>query len=159
MLVRISVTLRRMLIGIGLVLALFFPFRADAAENSFINAIQDRGFLRVGLPPYNTPPAYYLDPKTKELRQQNLDNVFGKGVFTKLVCLDTGADKDEALEEYRDSGLYWIEDKTINANLGARLGLKTILINHEHNSDDSELDSSVQRVGKWTEIVDIVVNC
>ena len=100
-----------------------------------------------------------LDPNTKELRQQNLDNVFGKGVFTKLVCLDTGADKDEALEEYRDSGLYWIEDKTINANLGVRLGLKTILINHKHNIDDSELDSSVQRVGKWTEIVDIVVNC
>jgi len=67
MLVRISVTLWSMLIGIGLVLALSFPFKADAAENSFINAIQDRGFLRVGLPPYNTPPAYYLDPKTKEL--------------------------------------------------------------------------------------------
>ena len=67
MLARISGTLWRLLIGISLVLALSFPFKADAAENSFINAIQDRGFLRVGLPPYNTPPAYYIDPKTKEL--------------------------------------------------------------------------------------------
>ena len=57
-----------------------------------------------------------LDPITKELRQQNLDNVFGKGVFTKLVCLDTGADKDEALKCYKDSGMYWLEDKTVNAN-------------------------------------------
>jgi|TARA_B100002051_G_scaffold78968_1_gene75472 polar amino acid transport system substrate-binding protein len=67
MLSRISGSLWRLLIGISLVLALSFPFKADAAENSFINAIQDRGFLRVGLPPYNTPPAYYIDPKTKEL--------------------------------------------------------------------------------------------
>ena len=67
MLARISGTLWRLLIGISLLLALSFPFKADAAENSFINAIQDRGFLRVGLPPYNTPPAYYIDPKTKEL--------------------------------------------------------------------------------------------
>ena len=67
MLSRISGSLWRLLIGISLVLALSFPFKADAAENSFINAIQDRGFLRVGLPPYNTPPAYYLDPKTNEL--------------------------------------------------------------------------------------------
>ena len=100
-----------------------------------------------------------LDLNTKKLRQRNLDNVFGKDVFTKLVCLDTGADKDDALAEYKDSGLYWIEDKTMNANLGARLGLKSIIITHKHNSNDNELDSSVQRAGKWTEIVDIVVNC
>ena len=67
MLSRISGSLWRLLIGISLVLTFSFPFKADAAENSFINAIQDRGFLRVGLPPYNTPPAYYIDPKTKEL--------------------------------------------------------------------------------------------
>jgi len=100
-----------------------------------------------------------LDPNTKKLRQRNLDNVFGKDVFTKLVCLDTGADKDDALEEYKDSGLFWIEDKTMNANLGARLGLKSIIITHKHNSNDNELDSSIKRAGKWTEIVDIVVNC
>jgi|TARA_B100001094_G_scaffold329896_1_gene393752 hypothetical protein len=100
-----------------------------------------------------------LDPNTKKLRQRNLDNVFGKDVFTKLVCLDTGADKDDALEEYKDSGLFWIEDKTMNANLGARLGLKSIIITHKHNRNDNELDSSIKRAGKWTEIVDIVVNC
>ena len=46
---------------------------------------------------------------------KKIDNVFGKGVFTKLVCLDTGADNDEGLEPYKDSGLWWIEDKTVNA--------------------------------------------
>ena len=100
-----------------------------------------------------------LDPNTKVLRQKNLDNVFGEEVFTKLVCLDTGADKDDALKGFKDTGLYWLEDKTTNANLGARLGLKSILITHEHNSDNSKLESSVQRAGNWAEIVDIVVNC
>ena len=38
-----------------------------------------------------------LDENTKMLRQQNLDNVFDKDVFTKLVCLDTGQTKMKVL--------------------------------------------------------------
>ena len=34
---------------------------------------------------------------------QELDKLFGKGVFTKLVCPGTGDDKDEALAKYKDS--------------------------------------------------------
>ena len=41
-----------------------------------------------------------LDQKAKRLRQYNLENVFGKGTFKELVCLDTGADKDDALAPY-----------------------------------------------------------
>ena len=40
-----------------------------------------------------------------------------------VTCLDTGADKDEAFAPYKDSGMYWIEDKTANAVLGADMGL------------------------------------
>ena len=61
-------------------------------------------------------------------------------MFSELVCLDTGADKDDALERYRDSGLYWIEDKVQNANLGATLGLNSILIEHSHNKDSEILE-------------------
>ena len=97
-----------------------------------------------------------LDEKAAKLRKRNLEAIFGKGVFTELVCLDTGADKDEALEKYRDSGLYWIEDKTQNANLGQTLGLKSILIDHVHNKED-EVNNGVVRVGNWAQIVDIIV--
>ena len=38
-----------------------------AAEIGFIDAIQQRGYLRVGLPPYDTPPAYYIDPESQQL--------------------------------------------------------------------------------------------
>jgi hypothetical protein len=98
-----------------------------------------------------------LDEKAAKLRKRNLEAIFGKGVFTEIVCLDTGADKDDALEKYRDSGLYWIEDKTTNANLGATLGLKSILIDHVHNKD-SKINKGVVRVGNWAQIVDIIVN-
>ena len=56
-----------------------------------------------------------LDPSAKKLRQMNLDKLFGPTVFTVLDCLDTNAPKDAALEKYRDSGYYWIEDKFENA--------------------------------------------
>jgi FMN phosphatase YigB (HAD superfamily) len=98
-----------------------------------------------------------LDANAAKLRMRNLEEVFGKNVFSELVCLDTGADKDDALERYRDSGLYWIEDKVQNANLGATLGLNSILIEHSHNKDSEILDGVV-RVGKWAQIVDIIVS-
>lgn len=44
-----------------------------AVENNFINGIQERGYIKIGLPPYNTPPAYYIDPKTKELSGYDVD--------------------------------------------------------------------------------------
>ena len=98
-----------------------------------------------------------LDEKAAQLRKRNLEAIFGKGVFTEIVCLDTGADKDEALEKYKDSGLYWIEDKTQNANLGQTLGLKSILIDHSHNKEDVT-NKGVVRVGNWAQIVDIIAN-
>jgi hypothetical protein len=47
--------------------------------------------------------------------------------------LDTGAHKDEALEEYEGTGCWWVEDKPENADVGYRLGLKSILVEHGHN--------------------------
>ena len=61
---------------------LLFPLQASAAENSFIEGIQQRGFLKVGLPPYNTPPAYYLEPGSEDL--QGYDVELAKGLAEKL---------------------------------------------------------------------------
>ena len=96
-----------------------------------------------------------LDKKAKRLRMQNLENVFGKGVVKKLVCLDTGADKDEALAEYKDSGLYWLEDKTENAECGLKFGLKSVLISHGHNADCDNDDIIV--CDDWNDIVNEIL--
>lgn len=89
----------------------------------------------------------------QRLREQNIQDLFGSA-FDRIVCLDTGADKDIALEEYRNSGCYWIEDKAENAELGLTLGLNSLLMAHGHNADYS---GQAQRVQNWKEILDIIV--
>jgi FMN phosphatase YigB (HAD superfamily) len=96
-----------------------------------------------------------LDPKAAKLRMQNLEDVFGKDVFIELICLDTGADKDEVLERYAGSNLIWIEDKPENAECGAKFGLKSLLISHAHNAD--YVNEDVVRVADWAEITKVVL--
>lgn len=95
-----------------------------------------------------------LDPYAGKLREENLKNIFGD-VFDFVTCLDTGADKDDALLPYKDSGLYWIEDKPENAKLGADLGLKSILVRHEHNAYFDY--SGVTKVDNWTQIANKII--
>ena len=73
-----------------------------------------------------------LDPNAIKLREMNIHKLFGDA-FERIVCLDTGAHKDEALEEYEGTGLYWIEDKWSNAVAGYKYGLKPIVLEHGHN--------------------------
>jgi FMN phosphatase YigB (HAD superfamily) len=96
-----------------------------------------------------------LDPFAKKLRWMNLDNHFGRNAFNDLICLDTGADKDDALAEYKDSGLWWIEDKPENCDAGLRAGLRPILIDHLHNRDYNHPD--VIRVRNWKELCEVIL--
>ena len=74
-----------------------------------------------------------LDENAAKLREMNLQKMFGKTAFSKVICLDTGADKDEALSKYAGSNCYWLEDKPENATAGLRFGLRPILMEHGHN--------------------------
>lgn len=91
-----------------------------------------------------------LEPTAQRLRINNLKKLFGESVFEKFVFLDTGADKDEALEPYRDKGYLWLEDKVENAELGNRLGLQSILIEHGHNMNYQNAD--IPLVKNWEQI-------
>ena len=92
-----------------------------------------------------------LDPNAYKLRKMNLEKLFGATAFEELVCLDTGADKNEVLEQYRDSGCYWIEDKLANAVVGLDLGLKALLIEHGFNMHD-DIPEGMTKVVNWKEI-------
>jgi len=96
------------------------------------------------------------DENAQELRKMNLRKLFGTTAFEKFVFLETGADKDHALEPYRDSGYYWIEDKIINAQVGYDLGLNSLLMEHGHNMD---ADVKFPIVKNWREIYEIVADC
>jgi hypothetical protein len=94
-----------------------------------------------------------LDKNAQRLREMNLRKIFGNAIES-VICLDTGADKDEALAPYKDSGLYWIEDKPQNADVGHKLGLKSILVEHGHNMHHT---CSYPVVKNWREIYEIIV--
>ena len=91
-----------------------------------------------------------LDPYAKELRVRNLKKLMGDS-FMEVICLDTGADKDEILAEYgaKYPGNYWIEDKPENLKAGTNVGLKGILIEHGHNMYE-EVDGKI--VKNWEEL-------
>jgi hypothetical protein len=94
------------------------------------------------------------DKNAQKLRRMNLEKLFGDTVFEDIVCLDTGADKDEALEKYRNSELYFIEDKIINAETGMNMGLRSLLMEHSHNMN---YKGPVPIVKNWKEIYNIIV--
>lgn len=95
------------------------------------------------------------DPYAGDLRRKNIRRLFGETAFEKIICLDTGADKDEALAEYKDSGCCWLEDKAENAELGHHMGLNAVLMAHGHNKDF--LHDDIPVVNNWKEFYDLIV--
>ena len=94
------------------------------------------------------------DKSAQELRIMNLHKLFGPTVFDKILFLDTNAPKDEILEQYKDTGYYWIEDKIVNAVVGQKLGLKSLLMEHGHNMDFEHPE--IPRVKNWKEIYELI---
>ena len=94
------------------------------------------------------------DENAQELRTMNIRKLFGTTAFEKFIYLDTGADKDEVLEQYRGKGYYWVEDKITNAIAGHKVGLKSLLMEHGHNMDF--IGENAQLVKNWKEIYEII---
>ena len=96
------------------------------------------------------------DVPAQLLRKKRLGELFGDYIFTNYHILDTGADKDSALAEFHNTGLYWVEDKPKNALAGLKFGLKPIIIDHPYNRDFNHPD--IIRVNNWKDIHEILVN-
>jgi len=96
-----------------------------------------------------------IDPSAGKLREMNLSKLFGDTAFERVVCLDTGADKTEALQVYKNTGCWWIEDKPENAIVGHELGLRAILMEHGHNMYHYHQDIPV--VKNWKEVYSVIV--
>jgi len=93
------------------------------------------------------------NPYAVKLRERNLEKLFGSAIaFVK--CLETGADKHEALLPYKDSGIVWVEDKVENAEVGNNLGLRSILVEHGHNMEHNNPDIPI--VKGWKEIYEMM---
>jgi len=94
------------------------------------------------------------DQYAQHLRTKNLIEMFGPTVFERYIYLDCGADKDEVLYKYKDTECYWVEDKIDNAEVGLKMGLKSLLMVHDHNRD---YDGEAEKVYSWRDIYNRVL--
>ncbi len=93
------------------------------------------------------------DINAQRLREMNLKKLFGDTAFERIVCLDTGADKNYALEEYAGSGCWWVEDKPENADVGHDMGLNSVLMEHGHNMHHK---CTYPVVKNWKELFELI---
>ena len=125
----------------------FLPALGDAIK--YVKKLHSEGYI------FHCITSLSTDEYAKKARMENLERLFGKGVFEELICLDCGDDKDEGLLPYKDSGCIWVEDKPLNAECGANLGLRAILIEHDFNKDYTNND--IVKVKNWKEIYESIV--
>jgi len=112
---------------------------------------EDHGFI------FHCITSLSTDLYAGKLRKKNIEALFGKTAFEKIECLECGADKDEALKPYRDTGCLWVEDKPENAIAGQSIGLSSVLVTHEHNKSFENENHDIQRVKNWKEIYEMIV--
>jgi len=62
-----------------------------AVEIEYYQKILDRGYFNVGIPPYDTPPYYYYDKKTKKMEGIDIDIV---RQFANNIGVEAVFDKD-----------------------------------------------------------------
>jgi len=125
----------------------FLPPLRDAQW--FIRKLfEQHGYLFVAV------TSLHSDPYAQELRTQNLRKLFGDA-FVGFHYLDCGADKDEILERlsHKYYGAPWIEDKPVNADVGAEFGFNSFLMEHGHNMD---YQGPATIVKSWEQLYDIL---
>lgn len=95
-------------------------------------------------------------PAARKYREENIDNLFGKGTFdhSRMICLNPNDSKYDSLKQWEDSGLYWIEDHFGHAESGYELGLKSILMANEYNKQFHT--NLFPTVNSWKEIYEII---
>lgn len=94
------------------------------------------------------------DSNAQKLREMNLHKLFGPTVFETITCLETGSDKHQALEPYRNSQCWWIEDKPVNAEVGYNLGLRSVVMEHGFNMNYRHPE--IPKVRNWRELYSLI---
>jgi hypothetical protein len=93
-------------------------------------------------------------PSVMEARRTNLDNLFGKTAFERVILCEHSAEKPKFLQQYEGTECHWVEDLGRNAIMGLEFGLRPLLMDRHYNRDFSH--EHVKRVHNWKEIYQIV---
>lgn len=95
----------------------------------------------------------------KDARMENLQRHFGDAIL-ELHCLPLGVHKGEKLRDWAETKRFWIEDHVENAVAGAKLGLRSIVIDHPYNikyeENDELLYARVSHDTPWADIYEVI---
>jgi hypothetical protein len=122
----------------------FLPARGDSVE--YVTKLAREGWR------FEVISSLHIDKYAQKLRAKNLIHIFGD-IFDKIdASLDFTQGKEEYLRtHYEDSGLHWVEDSATHAEAGIRVGLKSIIMDHEYNRHYAGV-----RANSWEEIYRII---
>lgn len=127
----------------------------QSAAIGFLPALRDSQYYVTGLVNdgyrFLAVTSLGLDPHAISLRERNLRKQFGKKAFLDIICLDTAAPKEQILSQMATEypGNVWIEDKVENADVGVKLGLDSLIMEHAFNMD---YQGPAKLMKNWKEI-------
>lgn len=121
------------------------PPERDAVE--YVRRLAEEGYRFVAITSMGG------DESAQQLRKDNLIQVFGD-IFEELHCIPLNTSKHSILERWKNSKMFWVEDKLENAICGAELGLTSILLTHPYNENHSH--SCLLTVNSWEEIYNLI---
>ena len=121
------------------------PFRESEI---WIQKLKEEGFKFIAITSLSDKPiAHYY-------RYLNLEEYFDVETFIDVKCLPAGADKTDALTEFKDSKLIYIDDKISNVEISLSLGLTSVLMKHPYNVHC--VNPKIKKVNNWKELYDYI---
>lgn len=94
------------------------------------------------------------DPVAAVHRRDNLYTHFGVEPWKEIRCIGCGDPKDRELARFKDTNFFWVEDKSENAELGLKFGLRPIILDAPYNQDTNP---NIPRVFNWIQLWNHIV--
>ena len=113
-------------------------------SEEFIKKLHEEGFHFIAITSLSDKPIaqYY--------RYLNLEDYFDTDVFVDVKCLPAGAPKMDALEEFQNTKLIYIDDRISNLEDALKVGLKPVMMKHAYNIHYN--NGRVHQVSNWADI-------
>ena len=118
----------------------------DSVE--YIKKFYNEGWRFIGITSFSDKPIgqYY--------RYLNLEDHFETDCFGTMIFLTPGEGKEQVLQKFKDTNLWYIDDRIINVNTAYNIGLKPLLMKHDYNIHYKR--DEVKVVDTWKQIYQII---
>lgn len=114
----------------------------------YINKLHQEGFHFIAITSLSDKPIaqYY--------RYLNIEDYFETDVFIDVKCLPAGAPKLDAMMDFENSGLIYVDDRISNLEDALKVGLKPMMMKHAYNIHYN--NKKVKQVANWQDIYNYV---